>query len=85
MGRNTDKTKWAELLNRPCECIGTRGTQEGIILKFSTFYLKIYDDKCENSYIVKGYRYNTTNPMFTDSVKESDMREYATRVLNHQR
>lgn len=62
-----------------CEVIKTRGTQEGMILKFATFYLKIYDDNVENTYIVEGYRYDNSGLVFRDIVPANQMREYASR------
>ena len=72
-----EKDKIASYFKYPCEVIKTRGTQEGIILKFATFYLKIYDDNVENMYIVEGYRYDNTALVFRDKVAGNRMREYA--------
>ena len=63
----------------PHETIRTRGTQEGLILKFDSFYLKIYNDKVENSYIIEGYNYGDSSMIFLDRVHENRMREYASR------
>lgn len=79
MGRNTDKTNLVELFNQPCTCVQTRGTQEGIILKFHSFYLKIYDDTSEDLYIVTGYRYGNDTPIFCDRVHSYEMRDYASK------
>lgn len=79
MSRNTDKNNLAELFNKPCECIQTRGTQQGIILKFTTFYLKIYDSDEEDSYIVEGYKYGINSAIFTDIVPTNKMRSYAAK------
>lgn len=69
----------AKLFPWHCSCVKTRGTQEGTILKFPTYYLKIYDGKNGNSYIVQGYRYDSGNPIFTDNIPVSKMREYASK------
>lgn len=77
MARNTDKSNLAGLFRQPCEEIRTTGTQEGIILKFQSFYLKIYDDDHDDLYIVQGYRYNASVPMFVDKVSVREFRRYA--------
>lgn len=79
MSRNTDKSNLADLFREPCECIQTSGTQQGIILKFHTFYLKIYDSDKEDSYIVEGYRYGYDSAIFTDIVPTNKMRNYASK------
>lgn len=76
MAMYMDKSNLVELFKQPCEKIQTTGTQEGIILKFQSFYLKIYDDHDE-SYIVQGYRYNASVPMFVDKVSAKEFRRYA--------
>lgn len=74
-----NKDQIASYFKFPCEVIKTRGTQEGMILKFATFYLKIYDDNVENTYIVEGYRYDCPALIFRDVVAANRMREYAER------
>lgn len=79
MNVNTDKDNLAELFRQPCTSFRTTGTQEGVILKFHSFYLKIYDDDCEDRYIVEGYRYFHNFPSFCDKVPVSQMRSYAAK------
>lgn len=79
MSRNTDKSNLAELFRQPCTSIQTTGTQEGVILKFRSFYLKIYDDNREDGYIVEGYRYFHNSPLFCDKVPVTQMRSYAAK------
>lgn len=74
-----DKSYLADLFKQPCTCVQTSGTQEGTILKFATFYLKIYDDEDNASYNVQGYRYNSPMRIFDDHVPANKMREYASR------
>lgn len=73
---NINKNELYKLFPLPCESIETTGEGDGIILKFKTFYLKIYDGKMDE-YIVKGYRYNTQIPVFEDIIKSINMRRYA--------
>lgn len=61
----------------PSTLIRTSGTQEGIVLKFKTFYLKIYDGDGEESYLVKGFRYKNPKPIIEETIKTSDFRRYA--------
>lgn len=75
----SNKDEIASYFKYPCEVIRTRGTQEGMILKFATFYLKIYDDNVENLYIIEGYRYDSSGIIFQDKVPATQMREYASR------
>lgn len=76
---NVDKRYLAKLFKRPCKCFQTSGTQEGTILKFATFYLKIYDDETNNSYNVQGYRYDSPMRILDDHVSANMMREYAAK------
>lgn len=77
MVRNTDKDELYEMFPLPCRCFETRGFEDGMILRFKTFYLKIYDHECEDSYIIKGYRYNEQNPVFEETIESIHMREFA--------
>lgn len=71
-----------ELFPRAYECISTRGTAEGTILKFENLYLKIYSADGESKYDIKGYRYGKHEdlPIFEDIVASSDLRDYADRI-----
>ena len=81
MSRVVDKTQLANYFPfPPWQVITTRGTQEGVILKFHTYYLKIYDDDVEDSYIVESYRYGCNEAIGTDKVPANRMREYACRL-----
>lgn len=70
------------LFHQPCECITTQGIQDGIILKFATSYLKIYDNKKNNSYHIEGYRYTCNTPVFIDDVPYNQIRQYAGLVMS---
>lgn len=68
----------------PLECYSfpTRGMADGIILRFKTFYLKIYqaeDNTCD--YIVYGYslEYNNPKEVFVHRVPSSKMKRYASQ------
>ena len=61
---------------RPIQ-IRTRGTEAGIILRFRTFYLKIYDAEVEQSYAVFGFRYHEKNPVFKEIVPASKFGDFA--------
>lgn len=70
-----DKTGIAELFPLPCDIVITSGSQEGVILKFKTYYLKIYEDR--ESYYVEGYLYQDPKPTTIDTVSRHRMREFA--------
>ena len=72
-----DKSELGELFPLPCTLVETRGIGNGVVLKFKTFYLKIYDSIKDDSYIVKGFRYTESNPVFEDKVRMNKIREYA--------
>lgn len=60
-----------------CDLVKTTGPEDGVILKFKTFYLKIYDDR--GQYQIYGYRYNEELPVISDNVSYLKIREYASR------
>lgn len=68
-----------ELFPIPCESYETTGFADGVIIRFKTFYLKIYDDEHENAYIVYGYRFNETQPVFIYRVQWKDFKTFANR------
>lgn len=74
-----DMSSLADLFHIPCECIQTRGIQDGVILKFATFYLKIYDSSGKDSYTVEGYHYKNNSVLFKDCVPYNRMRQYASQ------
>lgn len=75
---STEKSELPNYFPLPCTAINTTGMQLGIILKFRTFYLKIYDsDKVQNSYIVEGWLYNNPRRVFEDVISVNRIREYA--------
>lgn len=77
--RNTDKSELHELFPLPSLSIPTRGTNMGVILRFKTFYLKIYDHNQEDAYRIQGFRYNEQNPVFEDIVLQWELRTFASR------
>lgn len=62
---------------KPKLCEDTRGMSLGKILKFETFYLKIYPDQTNANYVVQGFIYGKVNPVFIDRVNGNMMRKYA--------
>lgn len=62
----------------PCECIRTTGIGDGIILKFNTFYLKIYNsEKCPGHYDIEGYLYDNSVRVYLAIVPEVQMKSFA--------
>lgn len=75
---SSEKSELYNYFPLPCVTVHTTGMQLGIILKFRTFYLKIYDaDNVQNSYIVEGWRYRDPRRVFEDVVSVNRIREYA--------
>ena len=89
MSRSIDKNELANYFPGAYSIFHTTGTKEGVILKFDTFYLKIYDDdECEDSYRIEIYKYGCQGPIVFTSVPYNRMREYASRfrktaILNY--
>jgi len=77
MLRQTDKDHLHEMFPLPSTSYQTSGTQLGVILRFKTFYLKIYDDDVEDSYIIHGYRYKESIPVFVKNISWFKLREFA--------
>ena len=75
--RNTDKSNIHDIFPLPSQNIPTRGTNMGVILRFKTFYLKIYDDTGEDAYLIKGFLYHRPNPLFEEIVLARDLRTFA--------
>ena len=68
----------------PLECLSypTRGMSDGIILRFKTFYLKIYQAEDNTlDYIIYGYSLEKDNPkeVFQHRVPSSKMKRYASQ------
>ena len=74
-----DKNQLASYFPCSCQVVPTRGTREGLILKFETFYLKIYNDNSENYYIIEEYQYGIELPLNINRVHINQMREYASQ------
>lgn len=63
----------------PAVSFQTSGMQHGVVIRFKTFYLKIYDDESKYAYIVKGYRYGEINPVFEENVSVTKFRRFASQ------
>lgn len=79
MLRSTDKDDLYKLFPLPSKSFTTRGMHIGIIIKFQTFYLKIYDHESENAYMIQGYRYHEQDPVFEKDVHAFQLREFASQ------
>ena len=58
------------------------GFDSGIILRFKTFYLKIYDDQKSSGYNVIGCLYDTITPKVTWEVPYNDLQEFGSRFTH---
>ena len=78
--RETDKSDFDKLFPLPLILIPTTGTQDGVILRFKTFYIKIYDAKrYEDGLVIQGFRYNETNPVFEEEIQSFHLKEFASQ------
>lgn len=59
---------------KPLSTIRTDGYGDGVILKFKTFYLKIYNEDYD-LYRILGYRYKADLPLVDIKVKSPQLRE----------
>lgn len=73
----SDSTQLQDMFKLKPKLVEAAGYGEGKILKFQTFYLKIYPDRANGYYIVQGYQYYRQNPVIIDKVRISQMRKYA--------
>ena len=64
--------------------IHTSGTEEGVILKYHSFYLKIYNNSIEE-YTIYGYCYGDEVPRFTDNIPLNRMRTYGSQFKKYGR
>lgn len=77
--RFTEKGNLHKNFPLPSKNIPTTGVGEGVILRFNTFYLKIYDDDKSEAYIVQGFRYREQHPVFEYLVKMFEFRQFASQ------
>ena len=67
--------KLSNLFPIQCSIHKTRGTHEGIIVKFNTFYLKIYNnDNIE--YRIQGFRYDYPVMIFEEIVNSNVLEDF---------
>lgn len=59
---------------KPISIIRTDGYGDGVILKFKTFYIKIYNDDYD-LYRLLAYRYNAELPIVEFKVKSPQLRD----------
>lgn len=82
MNSNINSDDFIKYFHHVIECFHTNGTQEGLILKFCNFYLKVYDNEKNDSYIIEKYCYGIVNPIKVDTVPFNRIREYASYINN---
>ena len=56
------------------------GIGSGIVVKYRTFYLKIYDQPKDNCYSVTGYRYDSEEPVISYSVPVDLFGNFASQI-----
>ena len=75
----TSRDDLHKLFPIPSVSFQTSGFQDGVVIRFRTFYLKIYDDQRNYAYDVKGYRYNETDPVFEENVSVAKFKGFASQ------
>jgi hypothetical protein len=58
-------------------CIETAGIGDGVIIKFKTFYLKIYEDISGGIYDISKYMYNCSDPSKTWKIPHKHFKHFA--------
>ena len=75
-----DKNKIAGYFRyMPWQIVETAGIREGLILKFGTYYMKIYNGDSQGEYLVEVYHYGCDIPYRRDYVPFNEMRDYAAK------
>jgi hypothetical protein len=62
------------------DATGTTGIGNGVIIKFKTFYLKIYDDIRNNHYNVEGYEYSISIPVKKWEIPYNRLKKFARSI-----
>ena len=72
---HVDKTQFTDLFPlRPLEVYLTDGYRDGIIFRFKTFYVKMYN--CDyDTYEILGYRYHAYEPLVKMTVSTSELND----------
>lgn len=72
---HTDKTQFTDLFPlRPLAVYLTDGYRDGIVFRFKTFYVKMYN--CDyDTYEILGYRYFAYKPLVQFKVTTSELNE----------
>ena len=60
--------------------VPTTGINNGVIVKYRTFYLKVYDNPKAGNYDISGYLYNTSEPKFTFHVPYHMLTEFTSQI-----
>lgn len=62
------------------EVVETTGFGNGLVIKFNTFYLKIYDDIRNSCHIIEGYLYDHSLPVKTWKVTYGKIKGFAESI-----
>ncbi len=78
MNSNITRNDLHLLFPIPCNSVvETTGVADGTIIKFKTFYLKIYDVKEFGKFNISGYLYNIDTPVFSKIITMYEIRKFA--------
>lgn len=77
MLQNMDRFHLREYIDSPCEIIDTSGEGDGEIIKFRTFYIKVYETDNRWTYTVLWYQYGNAIPFKTEHIDRDCIREWA--------
>lgn len=81
--RVSDMGHIAEMFPLPSTVVSTSGNMKGIIIRFKTFYFKVYQANFENTFNFQGFRYNEHNPVVDENVRRADLRAFAAMFNEH--
>jgi hypothetical protein len=63
-----------------CEIIPIAAIRLGIIVRFKTFYLKVYDERGSGTYSVIGYTHQARPPLINFSIPYDKMHEFTSQL-----
>lgn len=76
----TDLMSIGDRFKIPCKTIATGNVEFGVVLRFKTFYLKIYNSGKENGFDVSGFRLWDPEPKFKFVIPYHQFQEFVDQI-----
>ena len=76
----TNLMSLGEFFSIPCSTIPTGHVNNGIVLRFKTFYLKVYNSDKENSFEIHGYRLWDVEAKFVYTIPYHQFEDFAKQI-----